>query len=66
MVRRMTRPAEMEKRIARGARIAVEQHCLLAAGAGPTTIDPMLTAVAKTRIIGKGPVRSRRFAVVLA
>jgi hypothetical protein len=47
MVGRMMCRAQLEKRVARGAGVAVEQYGLLPARAGAAAINPVLTAVAK-------------------
>ena len=65
MVGRMARGPEVEERPAGGARVAVDQHRLLAALARTPAIDPMLTAMAKARVIICKARPARRFAVVL-
>src|SRR6202166_1482681 len=61
----MTRASEVKESISFGARVAVDQHRLLAALAGPAAIDAALAAGTKTRVIGPWPVDLRRLAVIL-
>ena len=65
MIRRMAPAGEMKKRFPLGARVAVDEHRLRAAPAGPAAIDAALAAATKARIIGPRPVDLRRLAVVL-
>ncbi len=65
VVGRMTGGGELEVRLSPSARVAIDQHRLLAARARPPAIDAMLPAAAKSRIVGPGTVDLRRLAVVL-
>src|SRR5450432_2752656 len=55
---------KLEKRLARGARVAVKQDRLLAAAARLAAENLVLAAWAKARVIGEGAVGLRHFAVV--
>src|ERR1700721_2552179 len=61
----MTPAREMKKRLALGARIAVDQHRLGAAFAWLAASDATLAPGAKAGVIGPGTIDLRRLAVIL-
>ena len=65
VIGRMARRLEAEERLAGGQGVAVEQRLFRAAVARPAADGAVLPAGPVARVIGPGPVRPRRLAVVL-
>ena len=65
VIGRMRGCGQAKERPAFGANVAIEQNHLVTAFAGPAAVDPILAALAISRIIGPRPVDLRRLAIVL-